>query len=113
MKNSPPTPARIELAASWFRLLGDPTRLRILHLLEHGRRTVGDIVAALRTSQPNASKHLQALRQAGLVRRQRSGNFIYYSIGDPVVFRLCALACDGALTAARGRLRGLEPSRPR
>jgi DNA-binding transcriptional ArsR family regulator len=103
MKSALPPPERIELAASWFRLLGDPTRLRILHLLERGRRTVGEIVAALRTSQPNASKHLQALAQAGLVRRERSGNFIFYSIGDPVVFRLCALACHGALTAARGR----------
>ncbi len=103
MKPALPAPERIELAASWFRLLGDPTRLRILHLLERGRRTVGEIVAALRTSQPNASKHLQALRHAGLVRRERSGNFIYYSIGDPVVFRLCELACHGAMSAARGR----------
>ena len=104
---------QIELAAEWFRLLGDPTRLRILHLLERGRQSVGDIVAALRTSQPNASKHLQALRQAGLVRRERSGNFIYYSIADPVVFRLCELACHSAMSAARGRYGALLGTRRR
>jgi DNA-binding transcriptional ArsR family regulator len=113
VKASLPPPQRLELAASWFRMLGDPTRLRILHLLERGRRTVGEIVAALGTSQPNASKHLQALRQAGLVRRQRSGNFIYYSIGDPVVFRLCELACNGALSAVRGRYGSQVVSRGR
>ncbi len=113
MKLTPPPRQQIELAAEWFRLLGDPTRLRILHFLERGRRTVGEIVAALRTSQPNASKHLQALRQAGLVRRERSGNFIYYSIGDPVVFRLCDLACHSAMSAARGRYGALLAHRPR
>ncbi|HUK53980.1 MAG TPA: metalloregulator ArsR/SmtB family transcription factor [Candidatus Binatia bacterium] len=113
MKSPSPSLQRIELAAEWFRLLADPNRLRILHFLEPGRRTVGEIVAALRTSQPNVSKHLQALRQAGLVRRQRSGNFIYYSIGDPVVFRLCELACHSALAAARGRYGTLVAARGR
>jgi len=113
VKFTPPPRARIELAAEWFRLLGDPTRLGILHFLENGRRTVGEIVAALRTSQPNVSKHLQALRQAGLVRRQRSGNFIFYSIGAPVVFRLCELACHSAMSAARGRYGVLLAARNR
>ena len=110
MKRSLASPQQIELAAEWFRLLGEPTRLRILHFLEGRRRTVNEIVAALRTSQPNISKHLQALRQAGLVRRERSGNFIYYSIGDPVVFRLCALACHSATAAVRGRFANLLAS---
>jgi DNA-binding transcriptional ArsR family regulator len=113
VKASLPETQRIELAAEWFRLLADPTRLRILHLLETGRRSVGDIVAALHTSQPNASKHLQALRQGGLVRRERSGNFIYYSIGDPVVFRLCELACHSAMSAARHRYGTLPAVRRR
>jgi len=108
------TPSQqIELAAEWFRLLADPTRLRILHFLQAGRQTVGEITAALRTSQPNASRHLQALRHAGLVRRERSGNFIYYSIGDPVVFRLCELACHSAMSAARGRYGPLLAGRRR
>ena len=108
-----PLRPQIELAAEWFRLLGDPTRLRLLHFLQGGRRSVGEITAALRTSQPNASKQLQALRQAGLVRRERSGNFIYYSISDPVVFRLCELACHSAMSAARGRYGSLFAARRR
>jgi DNA-binding transcriptional ArsR family regulator len=113
MKPTQPPRQKIELAAEWFRLLGDPTRLRILHFLERGRRTVGEITEALETSQPNVSRHLQALRQAGLVRRERSGNFIYYSIGDPVVFRLCELACHSAMSAARGRYGALLAPRGR
>ena len=50
-----------------FEVLGDPNRRRILELLRDGERPVGDLVAALRISQPGVSKHLRVLRTAGLV----------------------------------------------
>lgn len=55
--------------------------------------TVNEIAEASEASQPNVSKHLQLLFDAGLVGRERSGNSIFYSIADPVVFRLCDLVC--------------------
>ncbi len=55
--------------------------------------TVGQIVDCLDGNQPNISKHLQILFDAGLVGRERSGNSIFYSIADPVVFKLCELVC--------------------
>jgi DNA-binding transcriptional ArsR family regulator len=83
----------IELVARRFQVLGEPCRLRILQALEGGAMTVNQIVEDLNGNQPNISKHLQILFDAGLVGRRRSGNSIFYSIADPVVFRLCELVC--------------------
>jgi DNA-binding transcriptional ArsR family regulator len=50
-----------------FEVLAEPHRRRILDLLLHGERPVGDLVDMLRASQPTVSKHLRVLRDAGLV----------------------------------------------
>jgi DNA-binding transcriptional ArsR family regulator len=55
--------------------------------------TVNQIVETLEGNQPNISKHLQILFDTGLVGRERSGNSVFYSIADPVVFKLCELVC--------------------
>jgi DNA-binding transcriptional ArsR family regulator len=83
----------MELIAQRFRTLGEPSRLRILQALEAGEKTVGDLVAELEGNQPNVSKHLQILYEAGLVGRRRAGTSIAYSIADPMVFQLCELMC--------------------
>ncbi|HVN18661.1 MAG TPA: metalloregulator ArsR/SmtB family transcription factor [Dongiaceae bacterium] len=83
----------IELVARRFQILGEPCRLRILQALEERSMTVNQIVDALEGNQPNISKHLQILFDAGLVGRERSGNNVLYSIADPVVFKLCDLVC--------------------
>ena len=98
----------VELVARRFRMLGEPQRLRILQVLEGGEKTVSQIVTALEGNQPNISKHLQALNEAGLVGRRREGNSIFYSISDPVVFKLCELVCRSAAEEARGRLESLS-----
>lgn len=87
----------MELVARRFRTLGEPYRLRILQLLEAGERTVGDLVGELDGNQPNVSKHLQLLHDAGLVERRRVGTSILYAIGDPMVFQLCELVCRSAV----------------
>lgn len=102
-----------ELAAQRFRLLGEPMRLRILQALEAGEQPVNGIVAALGASQPNVSKHLQALCQGGLVRRRREGLNIYYGIADPMVFKLCQLVCRSAEEHTRSQLAELSASRGR
>jgi DNA-binding transcriptional ArsR family regulator len=50
-----------------FEVLAEPNRRRILELLRHGERPVGELVAELDVSQPAVSKHLRILRDAGLV----------------------------------------------
>lgn len=91
----------IELVARRFRMLGEPYRLRMLQVLESGDKTVGELVLALDGNQPNISKHLQMLHDAGLVSRRRERTSIYYGIADPMVFRLCELVCRSTAEKAR------------
>jgi DNA-binding transcriptional ArsR family regulator len=106
------TDTMTEVVAQRFRLLGEPMRLRILQLLEGGELPVSEIVDALQSSQPNISKHLQALCQGGLISRRRNGLNIYYAIADPMVFKLCDLVCRSATEQTRTRLLELDGSQP-
>jgi DNA-binding transcriptional ArsR family regulator len=90
----------IELVARRFQILGEPCRLRILQALQGNSVTVGQMVETLGENQPNISKHLQILFDAGLVDRERSGNSVFYSVADPVVFKLCDLVCRSAARQA-------------
>lgn len=83
----------LALVARRFQILGEPCRLRILQSLQGGARTVNQIVSELDGNQPNISKHLQILFDAGLVGRERCGNRVLYCIADPVVFKMCELVC--------------------
>lgn len=84
----------IEAIADRFRLLSEPVRLRILHLLREGEMTVGELTNRLGITQPNASKHLRTLQEAGILRRNQRGNLVYYSIRDESIFQLCEVVCD-------------------
>ena len=69
--------------AEWFRVLGDPTRTRILYaLLEVGDLCVSDLAAAVDASETSVSHALRWLRTAGIVRSRRSGRMIIYAIDD-------------------------------
>jgi DNA-binding transcriptional ArsR family regulator len=97
-----------EVAAQRFRLLGEPMRLRILQVLEAGEQPVHEIVTVLGATQPNVSKHLRTLCQAGLVASRREGLNVYYGIADPMVFRLCQLVCHSVEQHARSQLAQLS-----
>lgn len=60
-------PADVEVAARFFRGLGDPTRLSLLLRLMQGERRVTDLVADIGGSQSNVSAHLACLKDCGLV----------------------------------------------
>jgi DNA-binding transcriptional ArsR family regulator len=61
-----------------YAALADPSRREILDLLRGGERSVGDLVARLKLSQPGVSKHLKVLRQAGLVDFRPEGRRRWY-----------------------------------
>lgn len=63
-----------------FEVLAEPTRRRILDLLLDGERSVGDLVDQLEVAQPNVSKHLRALNDAGLVRVRPAGPRRFYAL---------------------------------
>ena len=66
-----------------FRLLGDETRLRALALMhDQGELCVCELVAALELSQPKISRHLGALRDAGLVESRRDAQWVFYRINE-------------------------------
>lgn len=69
-----------------FATLADPVRRRVLDLLRQGECSAGDIERALHVSQPATSKHLRALREAGLVRVRADANRRLYRI-DPAPLR--------------------------
>lgn len=63
-----------------FKAVSDPSRARILKLLEEQELCVCQIMAVIELKQPTISKHLSILRKAGLVEARRSGTWIYYSL---------------------------------
>lgn len=86
---------RIETLADIFKALSDPTRLRLLKLLsgqsivfcggECDGRTflcVGALAAKLKVTQSAVSQHLRILRQAGLVRGERRGAYMHYTLNS-------------------------------
>jgi DNA-binding transcriptional ArsR family regulator len=84
-----------ELVAGRFRVLGDPTRIKLLDRLREGPATVQELREGLDVSQQNVSKHLGVLLSAGLVSRAKEGTYSRYAIADPGVFDLCDLVCGG------------------
>jgi DNA-binding transcriptional ArsR family regulator len=86
-------PERIERIAEYFRILREPMRLRILDSLREGEKTVSELVRDVDASQPNVSKHLDALTRAGIVGRRRDKNRCYCSIADRRVFEICEIVC--------------------
>jgi ArsR family transcriptional regulator len=65
-----------------FRAFADPTRLRIVSLLAAGELCVCDIVEILELPQPTVSRHLGALRAAGLVEVEREWKFAHYRLAE-------------------------------
>ncbi len=65
-------------ASSVLRLLADPTRVRLLALLEREELTVAELAAVLHLAQPRVSTHLAKLKEADLVRDRRAGVSAYY-----------------------------------
>jgi DNA-binding transcriptional ArsR family regulator len=85
----------IDLIAHRFRVLGEPMRIKLLDSMREGPATVQELQAATGGSQQNVSKHLGVLSQAGLVTRERDGNFVRYAVADEGVFRMCEEVCGG------------------
>jgi DNA-binding transcriptional ArsR family regulator len=94
----------VDLIAERFRVLAEPMRIKLLDRLRDGSATVGELVTATGSSQQNVSKHLGVLAGAGLVARERDGNFVRYSIADETVFAICEQVCGGL----RSRLSELD-----
>jgi ArsR family transcriptional regulator, cadmium/lead-responsive transcriptional repressor len=88
----PEAPAEPDLVAKYFRVLSDPTRVRVLELLdEHGEMPVSELAERLRQSQPRVSNHLACLRWCGFVERERRHPNVFYRVADPRVLEMLGL----------------------
>jgi ArsR family transcriptional regulator len=74
--------------AELFKVLSDPTRVRIISALSAGELCVCDVAAALGMSQSAISHQLRVLRQLRLVKRRKAGRMAFYTIDDEHVSTL-------------------------
>ena len=93
-----------QLHAQICRALADPSRLLIIVELRDRPRTVGELARAIGASQPLASRHLGILREKGLVRAERDGSYVRYSLTDHRVLRAIDLLLE--VLAAQLRRQG-------
>jgi len=71
-----------ERHAEFCKMFSNPKRLRILHLLRDGERTVSEISEATGIAQPTVSQHLRKMRDQGVVTKRDAGLNNYYTIAD-------------------------------
>jgi ArsR family transcriptional regulator, arsenate/arsenite/antimonite-responsive transcriptional repressor len=80
MSETSKTAIDIERAANVLKLLGDKTRLTMIKILDNHDACVCEFVEIFKTSQPAISQHVRKLKDAGLVRETRRGQWIIYSL---------------------------------
>ncbi len=86
-------PSHTALLAKYFRGFGDPTRLRILRLLDEvGPLSVSAIMARVGAPQATVSTHLACLRWCGFVTARREDRFVIYALADARVRQLIEIA---------------------
>lgn len=82
-----------DTVSGYFALLAEPTRLKILHALCDGERSVSDVVERVGSTPTNVSRHLSLMHSRGVLTRRRDGTMTRYAIADPAVITLCRTAC--------------------
>ena len=89
-----------------FKAIADPTRRQVLKLLRTGSRTAGQLADAFEISKASMSHHFAVLKAADLVRSERHGQQIVYSLNTTVLQDVATLLLDlfpaGSLVRRRG-----------
>jgi DNA-binding transcriptional ArsR family regulator len=99
----------VRSTANVFQALGDPTRRAVLKVLRRGSRSAGEIASTFDLSKPTLSHHFRVLVSAGLVRRERRGTTIVYTLQSSVLEDVAAELLDLA-TSAGGPARRTQGS---
>jgi len=82
-----------ESVSQYFALLSEPMRLRVLHVLCDGEKSVNDVVERVDSTQSNVSRHLNNLYRAGVLARRREANQVFYRVEDQNFVDLCRTVC--------------------
>jgi ArsR family transcriptional regulator, zinc-responsive transcriptional repressor len=97
-----PDEDQVDLAVEVFRMLADPTRVRLLWLLREGEQPVGALTESVAKPQALVSQHLAKLRLARLVTTRRQGSHVFYRLANEHVAQLVADAIHHAEHAGPG-----------
>ncbi|MGC8849162.1 MAG: ArsR/SmtB family transcription factor [Candidatus Bathyarchaeia archaeon] len=79
---------KVKVQSRIFKALSDPTRLKMLTLLSVREMCVCEIMVALDATQPTISYHLNILEKADLIKHERRGRWIFYSLTNPAILKL-------------------------
>jgi DNA-binding transcriptional ArsR family regulator len=106
MSGKPGAPELALFHAEVCQALADTTRIALLYELADGPRRVTDLVEALNQPQPTVSRHLKTLRERGMLRAERQGSQVVYSLVDRRVIDALDLlrAVMGQIITNRSRL---------
>ena len=83
----------LAMIASWFRVLAEPSRLKILRALEEGEKNITELVTATGLTPANVSRHVQSLAEVAIVGRRKAGLVTICYIADPSIHELCNTVC--------------------
>ena len=83
----------LEAVASYFSLLSDPTRLKVLHAICERERSVGEVVGETGLNQTTVSRQLSGLYARGVLARRKEGSMVFYRVADTTLVDLCRTAC--------------------
>lgn len=89
-----PPESEINGMTELFKVLGDPTRLKMLFLFSSQESYVGEIASKLHVTESAVSHHLQILRLNGLVKKRRTGKTIFYCLTDQSANNIMTLALE-------------------
>jgi len=106
------TKIEIETASQVFKLLGDKTRLTIVALLMKRELCVCELLEVFEMSQPSISQHLRKLKDAGLVKETRRGQWIYYSLNTNSEFYSLIVYATGLVPDQDEKIHQIEISNP-
>ena len=95
-----PPDVQLDMIARRFKIFSEPMRLRLIYALRDKELPLQKLIKLTKGNRANISKHLAILLEAGIVRRQRKGITMLYSLADHTVFKLSEVA----LQSLHGRL---------
>ena len=94
LRKNLPIEEEIQDLAEFFKVFGDPTRIRILFLLKEGEFCVHDISTMVEMNQTAVSHQLKSLRQARLVKYRKEGKQVFYSLNDGHIDEIIAIGLN-------------------
>ena len=87
-----PKEKQIDDLSAFFKMMGDPTRIKMMYLISQGDVCVQDIACALGMTKSAISHQLSGLKDSKIVKSRREGKNVYYSIDDDHVHAVLSLA---------------------